>query len=42
VSDPCDIEVRLDHEGGLDEVLARDAYVHLERMDEGAWWMVAQ
>ena len=33
-------EIRLDDQGGLDEVVATDVrLVHLERMDKGAWWM---
>lgn len=41
-SDPAegwDWEVRVDDDGVFDEVVALHAYVHLERMDTGAWWM---
>ena len=33
-------EIRLDDDGKLDEVVVEHAkHVHLERMDQGAWWM---
>ena len=32
-------EIRLDAHGELDEVVADRCSVHLERMDEGFWWM---
>ena len=33
-------EIRLDDVGGLDDLVAEGVkFFHLERMDEGAWWM---
>lgn len=34
------LEVRLNPNGTLDEVVCENAYVHLEQMDSGHWWMV--
>ncbi len=32
-------EIRRNDDGTLDEVVARDAVVHLEQMDDDHWWM---
>jgi hypothetical protein len=32
-------EIRNDADGALDEVIAHNAFVHLERMDTNAWWL---
>ena len=32
-------EIRLDTHGELDEVVADRCSFHLERMDDGHWWM---
>ncbi len=34
------VDLRNDADGELDDVVVRDVeWVHLERMDEGAWWL---
>lgn len=33
---------RLDDEGGLDEVVASGAYVHLERMSDREWCLIVE
>ena len=35
-------EVRLNEDGTLDEIVANGAYVHLEQMDDGCWWMAVE
>jgi len=32
------MEIRY-HGNELDEVVARDAFVHIEKMDDGRWWI---
>lgn len=36
---PDSIEIRRTIDGELDEIVASDASIHLERMDRGYWWM---
>lgn len=31
--------VAMDDNGELDDLVAEGVYVHLERMDEGSWWL---
>jgi hypothetical protein len=33
------IEVRIDAEGKLDEIVGRNVNVHIERMDDGVFWI---
>lgn len=33
------IEVRRNPDGTLDEIVADGAYIHLEQMAPGCWWM---
>jgi hypothetical protein len=33
------IEVRKNADGTLDEIVAKDASVHLEQMDDEVWWL---
>lgn len=33
------IEVRRDQTGALDEIVAKDCFVHLERMGPNVWWL---
>ena len=35
-------EVRLNEDGTLDEIVAFGAYVHLEQMDDGHWWLAVE
>lgn len=38
-----DFEIRLDDQQSLDEVVAcHPKFFHLERMDNGAWWMAIE
>lgn len=36
---PDGVEIRRDSDNAIDEVCAKDAYVHLERMDDNFVWM---
>lgn len=36
------IEVRRNEDGSLDEVVASDAFVHLEQMSDKSWWLGVQ
>lgn len=33
------IDLRLNDDGSIDEILAENATVHLEQMDDGAWYL---
>lgn len=33
------LEIRLNPDRSLDEVVCENAYVHLEQMDSGHWWL---
>ena len=37
--DEQDIEVRLDHQGNLDEIVAAGCFVHLEQLADNEWWL---
>jgi hypothetical protein len=32
-------EVRLNHDGSVDEVVASNCDIHIEQMDDGHWWI---
>lgn len=33
------LQVRRDENTGIDEVIARAADIHVERMNDGSWWI---
>ncbi|MDR3736077.1 MAG: hypothetical protein P4L10_11140 [Acidobacteriaceae bacterium] len=35
-------EIRLNDDGTLDEIVAKDDFFHLEQMDGNCWWLSVQ
>ncbi len=36
------VEVRRNDDGSLDEIVAHNAFVHLERVDKDSWWLLVE
>lgn len=39
MSDKPPVEIRPDDKGGIDEIVAKNCTVHVERMDAGLWYL---